>query len=82
MDSGTMDWTVIGVGIALAGLMLVTTRGIRAEMRATAWRRMPNRTSQRIERLDAGLKNVHYHIVLDTQGHLVYKFKTFVVHGG
>ena len=33
MDSGTMDWTVIGVGIALAGLMLVTTRGIRADMR-------------------------------------------------
>ena len=33
MDSGTMDWTVIGVGIALAGLILVTTRGIRAEIR-------------------------------------------------
>ena len=33
MDSGTMDWTVIGVGIALAGLMLVTTRSIRAEIR-------------------------------------------------
>ena len=34
MDSGTIDWTVIGVGIALAGLMLATTRGIRAELRA------------------------------------------------
>ena len=33
MESGTMDWTVIGVGIALAGLMLVTTRSIRAEIR-------------------------------------------------
>ena len=41
MESGTMDWTVIGVGIALAGLILVTTRGIRAEIRDM------NRTSHR-----------------------------------
>ena len=33
MDSVTMGWTVIGVGIALAGLMLATTRSIRADMR-------------------------------------------------
>ena len=30
----TVEWTVIGVGLALAGLILATTRGIRAEMRA------------------------------------------------
>ena len=29
-------------------------------MRATAWRKMPNRTSQRVEWLDSGLENVHY----------------------
>ena len=33
MDNGAMDWTVIGVGIALVGLILVTTRSIRAEIR-------------------------------------------------
>ena len=31
-------------------------------MRATAWQRMPNRTSQRVEWLDIGLENVHYPI--------------------
>ena len=41
---------------------------------------MPNRTSQRIDRLDAGLKNVHYHMALDTQGYLAYKFKAFVLY--
>ena len=40
MDSGAIDWTIVSVGIALvgafitlAGLILVTTRSIRAEMR-------------------------------------------------
>ena len=40
MDSGAINWTVVSVGIALvgafitlAGLILVTTRSIRAEMR-------------------------------------------------
>ena len=33
MDSGTINWTVIGVGIALAGLILATTRSIRVEIR-------------------------------------------------
>ena len=33
-----MDWTVIGVNIALASLILATTRSIRADMRALAER--------------------------------------------
>ncbi len=34
MESSAMDWTVVGVGLALASLILATMRSIRAEMRA------------------------------------------------
>ena len=55
MDSGAINWTVIGVGIALAsvsialaGLILATTRGIRADMRA-----LSDRLDKRIDGLSA-----------------------------
>ena len=53
MDSGAIDWAVIGVGIALAGLMLATTRGIRADMRA-----LSDRLDKRIDEQDAKLERL------------------------
>ena len=55
MDSGAIDWTVIGVGIALAGLMLATTRGIRSEMRGIRadMRALSDRLDKRIDDLSA-----------------------------
>ncbi len=48
MVGGAIDWTVIGVGIALAGLILATTRGIRADMRVQL-----DRLDKRIDGLSA-----------------------------
>ena len=53
MDSGAIDWAVIGVGIALAGLMLATTRGIRADMRVFS-----DRLDKRIDEQDAKLERL------------------------
>ena len=48
MDSGAIDWTVVVVGVALAGLMLATARmnGMLETIRAGL--------SYRVERADAG----------------------------
>ena len=55
MDSGSIDWTVISVGIALAGLILaairdsrVTARELRADMRA-----LSDRLDKRIDEQNA-----------------------------
>ncbi len=53
MDSGAINWTVIAVGIALAGLILATTRGIRADMRA-----LSDRLDKRIDEQDAKLERL------------------------
>ena len=54
MDSGAIDWTVISVGIALAGLILVTTQRMRADMRADmkALSDQVNKLSERVGRLE------------------------------
>ena len=48
MDSGTIDWTVVSVGIALAGLILVTTQRMRADMRADM-KALEERLNKRID---------------------------------
>ncbi|MXY81960.1 MAG: hypothetical protein F4Y91_07840 [Gemmatimonadetes bacterium] len=54
MDSGTIDWTVISVGIALAGLILVTTQRMRTDMRADmkALSDQVNKLAERVSRLE------------------------------
>ena len=56
MDSGTIDWTVVSVGIALAGLILVTTQRMRADMRADmkALSDQVNKLAERVGRLEEG----------------------------
>ena len=60
MDSGAIDWTVIVVGIALAGLMLATTRGIRADMRGIRadMRALSDRLDKRIDEQDAKMERL------------------------
>ena len=67
MDSGAIDWTFIVVGIALAGLMLATTRSIRADMRGIRAdmrdiradiRALSDRLDKRIDEQDAKLERL------------------------
>ena len=60
MDSGAIDWTVISVGIALAGLILaairdsrVTARELRADIRAFS-----DRLDKRIDEQNAKLETL------------------------
>ena len=52
MDSGSIDWTVISVGLALAGLILVTTQRMRADMKALE-ERLNKRLDEKIDGLAA-----------------------------
>ena len=53
---GNVAWTVIGVGLVLAGLILVTTRSTRGEIRVQADRldKRIDEISKRLGRLEEG----------------------------